>query len=144
MSLHTYWPTAPYAEGGQLCRNNESCVVQLRWNDFQMLFPGDIEMAAEQSLLASLESKGVLNSTILAVPHHGSKTSTSWPLLQAVNAKAYVISYGKHRGYNFPHRYTIERLERTGSPWYGTQDVGQITIISDGDSWSLELPHENR
>ena len=144
MSLHTYWPTASYAKGGQLSRNNESCVVQLRWNDFKMLFPGDIEMAAEQSLLASLESKGVLDSTILAVPHHGSKTSTSWPLLQAVNAKAYVISYGKHRGYNFPHRYTVQRLERTGSPWYGTQEVGQITIISDGDSWSLELPHENR
>ncbi|RXS41879.1 DNA internalization-related competence protein ComEC/Rec2 [Idiomarina sp. 29L] len=144
LSLHTYWPTASYKKSGQLSRNNESCVVQLRWHEFTMLFPGDIEMGAEQSLLASVRSNEVLNSTILTIPHHGSKTSTSWPLLQAVDAEAYVISYGKHRGYNFPHRYTIGRLQRTGAPWFGTQEVGQITITSNGYSWSLELPHENR
>lgn len=143
-SLHVYWPTEAHAKSGQLSRNNESCVVQLRWKEFTMLFPGDIEMGAEQSLLASLGSEKELVSTVLAVPHHGSKTSTSWPLLQAVGAEAYLISYGRHRGYNFPHRYTIGRLERTRAPWYGTQEVGQITITSDGDSWGLELPYENR
>ncbi|HAS16065.1 MAG TPA: DNA internalization-related competence protein ComEC/Rec2, partial [Idiomarina abyssalis] len=104
----------------------------------------DIEMPAEKMLLERLRSPAEIESDVMVVPHHGSKTSTSWPLLQAVDADIYLISYGRHRGYRFPHRYTLERLARKNRPWLGTMKSGQLTIVSDGSTWSLELPFENR
>ncbi|MBL4856928.1 DNA internalization-related competence protein ComEC/Rec2 [Idiomarina loihiensis] len=138
------WPTSAYQDANRLSKNNRSCVLRVSYKDFSVFLPGDIEMMAEQLLLKSLHKLPEANSDVLLIPHHGSKTSTSWPLLQAVDADIYLISYGKHKGYDFPHRYTQERLSRTQKPWFGTRDSGQLTIVSDGNTWSLELPFENR
>lgn len=138
------WPGEPDAALAGLSKNNRSCVVQIRFGSFAALLSGDIEMTAEQLMLQQPGIVEHLNADALLIPHHGSKTSSSWPLLQAVQADVYLISYGRHRGYKFPHRYTLERLSRTGSPWFGTQKSGQLTLVSDGSTWSLELPFENR
>ncbi|MDV6314887.1 DNA internalization-related competence protein ComEC/Rec2 [Idiomarina sp. HP20-50] len=138
------WPTPVYGRSENFSKNNRSCVLRIRYGNFTALLPGDIEMSAEQGLLERLDSPAEIASDVLLIPHHGSKTSTSWPLLQAVDADIYLISYGLHRGYRFPHRYTTERLLRTKKPWFGTKNKGQLTIVSDGDTWSLELPFENR
>ncbi|AAV82352.1 DNA internalization-related competence protein ComEC/Rec2 [Idiomarina loihiensis] len=144
MQWKVLWPTPAYQNTNRLSKNNRSCVLRISYKNFSMFLPGDIEMTAEQLLLKSLHKQSEANSNVLLIPHHGSKTSTSWPLLQAVNADVYLISYGKHSGYDFPHRYTLERLSRTQNPWFGTRDSGQLTIVSDGNTWSLELPFENR
>lgn len=138
------WPAPAYQGTNRLSKNNRSCVLRIQYKEFSVLLPGDIEMMAEQLLLESLGETHEVNSNVLLVPHHGSKTSSSWPLLQAVNADVYLISYGKHQGYDFPHRYTLERLSRTQKPWFGTKESGQLTVVSDGYTWSLELPFENR
>jgi len=138
------WPTSAYQSNSRLSKNNGSCVLHISYNNFSVFLPGDVEMQAEKLLLKSLNKPSEIKSDVLLIPHHGSKTSSSWPLLQAVDADVYLISYGKHRGYGFPHRYTLERLSRTEKPWFGTKESGQLTIVSDGNTWSLELPFENR
>ncbi|MGM0630407.1 MAG: DNA internalization-related competence protein ComEC/Rec2 [Pseudomonadota bacterium] len=138
------WPSLEYQDSTALSKNNRSCVLLVRFQDFTVFLPGDIEMSAEQMLLERLQTAAEIKSDAMIVPHHGSKTSTSWPLLQAVDADIYLISYGRHRGYRFPHRYTLERIARTDRPWFGTMESGQLTIVSDGSTWSLELPFENR
>ncbi|RUO73205.1 DNA internalization-related competence protein ComEC/Rec2 [Idiomarina ramblicola] len=144
MDWRVLWPTSDSQRTMQLSKNNRSCVLVFSFGDFSVFLPGDIEMPAEQLLLARLDSPAEISSDVMLVPHHGSKTSSSWPLLQAVDADIYLISYGRHRGYRFPHRYTLKRLSRTHTPWFGTKDNGQLTIISNGSTWSLELPFENR
>lgn len=144
MQWDVLWPTSAYQAPNRLSKNNRSCVLRIHYKNFSIFLPGDIEMMAEQLLLESLEKPSEANADVMLIPHHGSKTSTSWPLLQAVDADVYLISYGKHRGYGFPHRYTLERLSRTEKPWFGTKESGQLTIVSDGNTWSLELPFENR
>lgn len=138
------WPVKLDGEQTGLSKNNRSCVVRIRFGSFTALLPGDIEMKAEQLMLEQPNIGEHIQADALLIPHHGSKTSSSWPLLQAVQADVYLISYGRHRGYKFPHRYTIERLSRTGGQWFGTKDSGQLTLVSDGNTWSLELPFENR
>ncbi|MFV1466781.1 DNA internalization-related competence protein ComEC/Rec2 [Idiomarina sp. HB] len=138
------WPAREYQDSPALSKNNRSCVLRVQFRGFTVLLPGDIEMPAEKMLLERLRSPAEIESDVMLVPHHGSKTSTSWPLLQAVDADIYLISYGRHRGYRFPHRYTLERLARKNRPWLGTMKSGQLTIVSDGSTWSLELPFENR
>lgn len=51
---------------------------------------GDIEKEAEQKIL-SICSKDELKSDILKVPHHGSKTSMTDGLLEAVAPKIALI-----------------------------------------------------
>src|SRR5699024_5895563 len=119
-------------EQGELSKNNRSCVVRIRFGSFAALLPGDIEMKAEGLMLQQPNIDEHIQADVMLIPHHGSKTSSSWPLLQAVQANLYLISYGRHRGYQFPHRYTTERLSRTGAPWFGTKDSGQLTLVSDG------------
>ncbi|HVN30104.1 MAG TPA: DNA internalization-related competence protein ComEC/Rec2, partial [Candidatus Binataceae bacterium] len=53
-------------------RNNASMVLRLDYRGASILFTGDLEAAGEDALIES--SRG-LQSTILKVPHHGSRTS---------------------------------------------------------------------
>lgn len=60
-----------------------------------MLFTGDIEKIAEEQILQMYTSVNKLESTILKVAHHGSKTSSIEPLLQVVKPKIAFIRSGK-------------------------------------------------
>ena len=88
--------------------NNHSVVSQLIYGDFEALFTGDIEKSAENKLV----SAGInLNSDILKIAHHGSKTSTTKEFLKAVNAMLAVIEVGKDNRYGHPHQEVLERLK---------------------------------
>jgi competence protein ComEC len=63
--------------------NNNSLVGKLEYNNFSMLFTGDIEEEAENYLATKYKEK--LKSNILKVAHHGSKTSSTDVFLKYVN-----------------------------------------------------------
>ena len=62
--------------------NNNSCVLQVRFNGLRVLLPGDIERAAEKQLVRRYARE--LASTILVAPHHGSLSSSSYAFLKQV------------------------------------------------------------
>ena len=58
--------------------NNNSIVCKLHYNNFSMLFTGDIEEIAEKQILQVYNKNlNLLNSTVLKIAHHGSKTSST-------------------------------------------------------------------
>ena len=62
--------------------NDRSLAIQLRYGPTTVLLPGDLEADGERELVATYGD--ALASTILKVPHHGSRTSSSAALLDAV------------------------------------------------------------
>lgn len=92
--------------------NNNSIVCKLCYKNFSMLFTGDIEKEGENMLLKSYNSTQELQSTILKVPHHGSKTSSTQEFLEVVKPKIALIGVGKNNLYGHPNDEVLERLKK--------------------------------
>jgi len=119
--------------------NNTSMVAQLVYKDFELLLTGDIEREVEQALVGL----GInLNSDILKVAHHGSKTSTTKNFVKAVNPIVAVISAGKDNFYNHPHREVLENL--AGIPIFITGQDGDIKVLSDGTKFRIKQSHSSK
>ena len=92
--------------------NNNSIVCKLYYKDFSMLFTGDIEEIAEKQMLQEYQKNlNILNSTILKVAHHGSKTSSKKEFLDMVKPVIALIGVGKDNKFGHPNDDVIKRLE---------------------------------
>ena len=91
-------------------KNNQSLVFKLSLNHHQILFTGDIEKEAESSLATKYGT--VLRSTLLKIPHHGSKTSSSEFFLSVVNPRVSIISAGIRNRYGHPHPKITRKLRQ--------------------------------
>ena len=111
--------------------NNNSIVCKICYKNFSILFTGDIEELAEKSIVG--EEKGILNSTVLKVAHHGSKTSSTKEFLNLVTPKIALIGVGKDNKFGHPNYEIIERLEEAGCKIYRTDEMGEITIKVDNN-----------
>lgn len=107
--------------------NNTSIVSRLVYGKNSALFTGDIEIEAERELL---NNQTYLKSDILKVSHHGSKTSTLEPFLEAVDPEYAIISVGKNR-YGHPHKEVLERLKEIRL--FRTDLDGDVECILDGE-----------
>ena len=76
--------------------NNQSCVLKVTGNDNQLLLTGDIEKAAEKSLLTN-QTALMLRSSYLLLPHHGSQTSATPDFMSAVSPSKLLVSESKHK-----------------------------------------------
>lgn len=93
--------------------NNNSLVCKLKYKDLSMLFTGDIEEIAEKQILQKYKNDiKVLNSTILKVAHHGSKSSSIEEFLKVVNPKIALIGVGENNTFGHPNSGVLERLEK--------------------------------
>lgn len=107
--------------------NNNSIVCKLNYGKFSILFTGDIEETAEKQILEYYKNNlKILNSTMLKVAHHGSKTSTTQEFLNAVNPKFALIGVGKNNTFGHPSNVVIERLEKHNTKIYRTDEMGEI------------------
>lgn len=93
--------------------NNNSIVCKLHYKNFSMLFTGDIEEIAEKEILKEYNDNfNLLKATVIKVPHHGSKTSSTQEFLEAVNSSFALIGVGKNNTFGHPNDEVIERLKR--------------------------------
>jgi len=109
--------------------NNRSLVLKISYQQVSFLFTGDIEWEAEKDLLEFGEK---LQSTILKVPHHGSRNSSSDPFLQMVSPQAAIFSARKYGNLIFPHPETLARYQNLPCRIYRTDLDGAITVVTDG------------
>jgi len=103
--------------------NDTSIVFSLFYDDNSFLFTGDVSKSVELKL-------GKVDSDVLKVGHHGSKTSTSRSFVEMVSPEIAVISLGKENSYGHPHLNTLQSLE--GVKVLRTDLEGDIKIASDG------------
>jgi competence protein ComEC len=110
--------------------NDNSLVFKLTWDDFSMLFPGDI-LSGRERLLAGRMPRH-LSATILLAPHHGSNSSSTRVFLDRVDPETVVVSCGFKNPYRFPHPEVIHRYAQKGIQVFRTDRHGAVTITSDG------------
>ncbi len=115
--------------------NNASIVTLLRSAGFSVLLTGDAEAPVE----ALMAERGELNPVdVLKVGHHGSNSSTSPALLDAVQPRAALISVGAGNDYGHPHRVTLEKLAAIpGLKVHRTDLEGNLEVISDGARYEV-------
>ena len=76
-----------------------------------MLFTGDIEEIAEKQILNEYRNDlNILNSTVLKVGHHGSKTSSTQEFINVVKPKIALIGVGENNKFGHPNDEVIKRL----------------------------------
>jgi competence protein ComEC len=113
--------------------NNTSIVSKLIFGNSSFLFTGDIYKDVEESLTLTPFD---LNSKILKVAHHGSKTSSSEKFLERVLPEIAVISVGENK-YGHPNKEVLEILKKYGIRVLRTDREGDIKIISNGKRYGV-------
>jgi len=106
--------------------NDNSIVMKLEYYNFSCLFTGDISNEIEERLVKNYVS--VLESTVLKVAHHGSKTSSAESFISTVKPKLALIGVGKNNKFGHPTNEVIEKLEKCGARIYRTDLNGEIIL----------------
>ena len=110
--------------------NNNSIVCKIHYNSFSMLFTGDIEECAEKQILEEYKNNlKALNSNILKVAHHGSKTSSTSDFIETVKPEVALIGVGKNNKFGHPNEEVIKNLKKQNIKTYRTDERGEISIV---------------
>jgi len=113
--------------------NDTSIVAYLSFNNTSFLFTGDISKKIEAKLI----EQGSLDSRVLKIAHHGSKTSSSQEFLESVSPEIAVIQVGKN-SYGHPYEEVLSRLKESDIDILRTDEKGDIKIASDGDNYKIK------
>ncbi len=123
--------------------NNRSCVLRVSNTNHSLLLTGDIQKKTERLLLtyASEEESGKSNmqSEVISVPHHGSKTSSTQAFIEAVSPELALIPAGYRNRFGHPKDKVLARYKRMGVDVMGTVDSGAITVKFPADEESYEV-----
>ena len=111
--------------------NDSSCVISVNGPGFSLLLSGDISRVVEQRLV----DDGLSHHTILTAPHHGSSTSSSKALIEAVKPSWALISAGTDNRFGFPRADVLKRYSSADIPTLNTAQCGgiRITTTLNGD-----------
>jgi competence protein ComEC len=115
--------------------NDASLVLRLSYGEVSFLFSGDIESSAEREILGT----GVnLKSTVLKVPHHGSKSSSTPDFLEAVQPRFAVFTVRGGARPRLPNPAVLERYEAMGVRVLRSDQHGAITFVTDGKDLKVQ------
>jgi competence protein ComEC len=109
--------------------NDGSCVLKVTGPGGRVLLPGDVEKRAETAMLSRAPLQ--LRAEILVVPHHGSRSSSSAPFLDAVRPGMALFPVGFRNRYRFPHEPVLRRLGERGVQVFDTARHGAISVKID-------------
>lgn len=121
--------------------NETSLVFRIRLGELSILFTGDIGSLTEGSIALDPSR---LRCTVLKVPHHGSRYSSSELFLDAASPECALIGAGYDNRFRLPSGVTLERFRRQRIPVFRTDLDGTITVILANGGWSVRTFRENR
>lgn len=123
----------PPESGGE--DNERGLSVLAAAGEEDLLITGDMDAAAERKLL---EQWGFSDVEVLVAGHHGSKSSTSAELLEALDPQVVCISVGDN-AYGHPAPETLGRLIRQGCTVYRTDLHGTVELFfNQGDQHGIQ------
>ena len=119
---------ASYADE-RVSKNNRGCTLRISAGPYSVLLAADIEKASEQRLLQLHPDK--LATTLLAVPHHGSKTSSTPEFVQATHPRYAVFTAGYRNRFGHPREEVMTRYRSIGSELLRSDEDGAIIVEMD-------------
>lgn len=105
--------------------NDRSIVLRIVHGEVVFLLTGDIEADAEEQL----ETGPV---TVMKVPHHGSRTSSTDAFVARAKPRIAVFCVGRRNRFGFPHQEILDAYSAAGAECYRTDVDGAVTVFSDG------------
>lgn len=116
--------------------NAISCVLRVASERASVLLAGDIEREQESALVA----RGALHSVdLLLVPHHGSKTSSSAPLLDALKPRIALVQAGYRNRFGHPAPEVAQRYRERGIALVDSPHCGAVSWHSGApQAWRCE------
>jgi competence protein ComEC len=113
----------------QRARNDDSLVLDVRYDTVSILLTGDVSRDVERLIVPSLRPAGI---RILKAAHHGSATSTGASLLGAYRPHAVIFSAGRDNRFGHPAADVLGRVRSSGAQIFRTDQDGAITVRTDG------------
>lgn len=117
---------APARQSREADRNKNSMALLLEHADCVAFFGGDLGEEEERALA---REKKLPKADVYKASHHGSDTSNSREILDALQPELAVISCGGNNRYGHPGKGTLERFNKAGCLIYETRFLGQIKIM---------------
>ncbi len=123
--------------------NAYSTVLHLRCGAFSAMLTGDVEEDGLTFLKEYMRARDDLfpddgNTTLISVPHHGSRYTTDEEFLSLCRPAVCIISCGRNNRYGHPHEELLWRLSDIGAQVEQTQYSGAVTVTTDGTMLQLE------
>lgn len=125
----------------QVNANETSVVLRVSYGAHRFLLTGDAEREEEAWLLEHYEHEA-LRADVLKLGHHGSRTSSSPPFLDAVEPRVTVASVGTGNRYGHPSPETLAALLAREVPVFRTDRLGSVVLRSNGRTLSVEAGGE--
>lgn len=113
--------------------NEGGIVLRTDFGQFSAILGGDISCGTEDDIIARGYSMGV---ALIHVNHHGSAGSTCEPWLVATTPSGGVISVGNN-AYGHPTPEALGRLDAACVQVARTDNHGDVTVTTDGSSWTI-------
>ena len=109
--------------GSPFERNNASCVLEVSAGRHRILLPGDIEAPAE----ILLTYRGLVqNTSVVIVPHHGSRTSSTEQFVTANSTDLAIVTSGHANRWGFPKADIVARWIDSGAEILNTATSGGV------------------
>ncbi len=115
--------------------NNNSVVLRIIYGARKFLLTGDIEEETERELLSAPE---FVQTDVIKVAHHGSRTSSIEEFINATHAKLAVISVGRESPFGHPHAEVVERWLKSGAKVLTTGERGTVSVSTDGKDLQMK------
>jgi competence protein ComEC len=112
--------------------NASSVIARVVYGDTSFLLMGDSPQEVEEYVVQKDGEQ--LQSDVLKLGHHGSRTSSSPLFLGTVKPSYAVISRGCDNSYGHPHKEVLDALVRFNIPALDTCLNGRVVFESDGNS----------
>lgn len=116
--------------------NTSSLVAKLTYGEIDFMLTGDAPLGIEEYLVGIYGE--ALQSEVLKLGHHGSRTSSSANFLDTVAPDYAVVSSGLSNRYGHPHKEVVDAVTARGIKLINTANVGTIVFKSDGKQVWLE------
>jgi competence protein ComEC len=115
--------------------NEGSITLRLKGLGHSAVLTGDLTVKGEKEIM---KTDAYLKSDVLKLGHHGSKTSSSVPFLNAVNPSYALIPSGKNNRFRHPSKEVVQRLDSLNIPYINTAERGSISITFSEDTTIIQ------
>jgi len=116
--------------------NNRGCVLRISIENNNVLLTADIEKNSEERLVKLHSDK--IKTTLLVVPHHGSKTSSTINFVERSHPRYAVFSAGYRNHFGHPKQEILRRYLNLGSELLRTDIDGAILVDMNDNNIRIE------